>query len=299
MLGQLLYLQSWFFKVRILGKRIPLQTVLFITDHCNLSCKHCTKSGHAGTVMKSYDTIKKELERAYQQGARFVDFQGGEPTLWHDEGRKTNDLVKLAKSVGYFSATITTNGQMQIKGNEADSIWVSVDGYGGAHDLIRGEGTFEILDRNIRESGHKDLSINMAINRLNRDAIEDTVKYAKDNPYIKLISLNFHTPYPGVEDLALPWDERCRAIDEIISLKRQGYPIMNSRSGLEMMKKRDFERDCWLSSFILADGTYLSECPGKTLEICRDCGFCMAGETYCVLRFKPDTIISALKLRVL
>ena len=53
----------------------------------------------------------------------------------------------------------------------------------------------------------------------------------------------------------------------------QGYPIMNSISGLE-------------------------SCSGKLIDICDECGFCMAGEMHCVMRLQPDTIMSELKLRI-
>jgi MoaA/NifB/PqqE/SkfB family radical SAM enzyme len=298
MLRQLFYLPLWFFKTRILGKKVPLQVVLFITDHCNLSCAHCTNPGHSGTVMKGYEAVREELEFAYGKGARFVDFEGGEPMLWRDGERTVNDLVRLAKSVGFYSTTVTTNGQLPIAGCEADSIWVSVDGDLVCHDRIRGSGTFEILDGNIRQSGHKALSINMTINSLNKSSVGDAARYAKENPNVKQVSFNFHTPYPGVEDIMLPWEERCMVIDELLSLKRQKFPLMNSRSGLKIMKKRDFKKDCWLSLFILADGSRLDECPGRLLGVCGDCGFCMAGETYCVLRLKPDTIFSAIRLRI-
>jgi MoaA/NifB/PqqE/SkfB family radical SAM enzyme len=298
MLNQYLYLFTWFTKAWLLKRHAPLQTVLFITDYCNLRCKHCTSSAHGATTMKKYDTIREELEYAFAQGSRFVDLEGGEPTLWRDGDYRLNDIVSLAKKIGFFSVTVTTNGQQSIKGCAADSIWVSVDGYKDYHDAIRGEGAFNNLDKAIRESGHPALSINMAINRLNRDSVADTINYAKNNPAIKSISLNFHTPYPGTEELMLPWEERCRVIDEIISFKKQGYPIMNSYSGLKTMKRRDFKKDCWVSNFILVDGTRLSECPGKTLNICDSCGFCMAGEMYSVLRLKPDTIFSGLSLRM-
>lgn len=292
------YLPIWFLNARVLNKRRPLQTVLFITDYCNLRCRHCTASGHGATVMKAYDDIGKELTYAYAQGARFVDFEGGEPTLWRDSAYGLNDLFKLARQIGFFSVTVTSNGQLPLTGCTADSIWVSVDGYRDVHDMVRGAGTFEKLDHTIRECGHPLLSINMAINRLNRNSVDETIRYAKENPAIKSISLNFHTPYPGTEALMLPWEERCHVIDEILALKRQGYPIMNSRSGLKIMKARGFKKDCWISSFILADGTYLGACPGKTLGICDDCGFCMAGEMHSILRLKPDTVLSGLKLRL-
>lgn len=298
MIKQFIYLPIWFLNAKLLRKHKPLQTVLFITDYCNLQCKHCTDAGHAAKTMKSYDNIRGELTYAYTNGSRFVDFEGGEPTLWRDRDYQLNDLVHLAKQIGFFSATVTSNGQLPLTGCMADSIWVSVDGYREAHDRVRGTGTFEKLDQTIKACHHPSLSINMAINRLNKNSVYDTIRYAKENPAIKSISLNFHTPYPGTEELMLPWEERCQIIDEILSCKQQGYPIMNSRSGLKVMQNRGFKKDCWVSSFILADGTRLDACPGKTVGICNDCGFCMAGETCCVLRLKPDTLLSAIKLRL-
>lgn len=297
-IAQMAYLPAWFIKTRIFGRKSPLQTVIFITDYCNLRCKHCTQAGHAGNIMKTYQQIQEELTYSYKKGARFVDFEGGEPTLWRDSGYTLNDLILLSKAIGFYSATVTTNAQQPFSDCLADSIWVSLDGYQEYHDKVRGEGAFEKLEKNIEECGHQSLSVNMAINRINKDSVRDTIQFAADHHAIRLISLNFHTPYPGTEDLALPWEERCGIIDGIISLKRQGYPIMNSISGLKIMKKRDFKKDCWVTNFITTEGERLEECPGSRLNVCSDCGFCMAGEMYSVLRLKPDTILAGMKLRL-
>ena len=89
------YLPLWYFRSRILGQKRPLQTVLFVTDYCNLKCRHCMAEGHKGSRMKPYEEIRSELEYSYALGSRFVDFEGGEPTLWRDEqGRTLNDLYK-------------------------------------------------------------------------------------------------------------------------------------------------------------------------------------------------------------
>lgn len=272
--------------------------MLFLTDRCDLRCRHCAENGHGGSYAKPYGQVRSELERAYRLGARFVDFEGGEPTLWRDGERVLNDLYALAKDVGFFSCTLTTNGQRPFGAIKADSVWVSVDGYRDVHDRIRGEGTFARLDRNIRASGHPAVSINMAVNRINRASVEDTVCYARDNPAIRSISVNFHTPFPGTEGLALPWEERNRVIDQVLAMKRQGFPIMNSVSGLRMMKEQGFPKACWVSSFLLTDGTYLERCPGAAAGICGSCGFCMAGEMYAAVHLRPDTILSGLKLRL-
>lgn len=298
MLKQMMYLPWWFFQSRILRKERPLQTVLFITDYCNLRCKHCTPSGHECANIKSYEQIREELIYSYDQGSRFVDFEGGEPTLWRDGDRTLNDLYRLAKEIGFFSCTLTTNGQRPFGDSLADSVWVSVDGYKEYHDAVRGEGTFEKLDRNIRRSGHGALSIAMAVNRINRASVKDTARYAKENPAIKSIAFNLHTPFPGTEELTMSWEERCEVIDEIIALKKTGYPIMNTISGLKIMKCRGFPKSCWIANYILIDGTKLPQCPGKLLGACDDCGFCMSGEMYSVLRLKPDTIFAGMSLRM-
>lgn len=298
MLKELAYLPIWYFENKIGKREKPLQTVLFITDYCNLKCKHCTESGHAGTIIKSYQQIREELEYSYQQGSRFVDFEGGEPTLWRDGDRRLNDLILLAKKIGFFSTTVTTNGQRPFDHLEADSIWVSLDGYKKYHDLIRGEGAFEKLHRNIASCHHPAVSVNMAINKMNYRSVPDVIRYATANPHIRSVSLNFHTPYPGTEHMALDWETRVRVIDRIIRMKREGYAIMNSVSGLNCMKQHNFEKSCWIANFILADGTRLSECPGKAAGICDQCGFSMAGEMNSLMKLRPDTVLAGLRLRM-
>jgi len=295
---QFFYLGWWFFKVRFLKKEIPLQTVLFITDKCNLTCRHCSVYNEINPVMMSFQQVKKELEYSYNLGSRFVDFEGGEPTLWFDGDKTVNDLILLAKQIGFFSCTITTNAQESFKGSLADSIWVSLDGKGKYHDTIRGNGAFEKLDKNITEANHKELSVNMVVNSLNYEGVEETLDYVKENKFIKSISFNFHTPFEGTEDLMLDKEKRNKIIDIIISYKKEGYPIMNSISGLKLMKENNFKKRCWITNFILADGTHLKECAGKTANICDDCGFCMSAEEHCIFSFKLDTIFAGLKLRV-
>lgn len=297
MIREIVYLPLWYLKNVVFGAHHPLQTVIAITDVCNLRCRHCAPEAHACTGMKPYRMIQEELEYSYRMGSRFVDFEGGEPTLWHDGDYVLNDLYRLAKEIGFFSCTLTTNAQQSFADTWADSVWVSVDGYREYHEQMRGPGTWEKLEKNIRECGLRHVSINMVITALNKDSVEDVIDFARSNPAIESISLNFLTPYPGTEELLLSWEERCRMIDLIIEKKKKGYPVMNSISGLRLMKKQEFRRACWISNFILMDGTRLQECPGKVLDLCENCGFCMAGEMAAVVHLKPDTLLAGVKLR--
>ena len=294
----MVYFPWWYFRSCLLRQERPLQTVLFVTDYCNLNCKHCTPEGHKGSRMKPYEVIREELRDAYRQGSRFIDFEGGEPTLWRDGDRDLNDLYRLAKEEGFFSCTLTTNGQRPFGDTLADSVWVSVDGYGKYHDRVRGKGTFQRLDENIRRAHHPHLSIAMAVNRLNMVSVPRLIRYAKDNPYIEQIALNFHTPFPETEALTMTPEERTRVIRKIIAMKKAGYPVMNSISGLRMMIRPDFKKYCWIANYIMIGGRKLKQCPGKLLGVCDQCGFSMAGEMYCVMHLRPDTILSGLKLRM-
>lgn len=295
---QLFYLPWWWFRAAIFGRRKPLQSVIFISDRCNLSCRHCSVYNHEAPVDKTYGQIREELEYCRSLGSRFVDFEGGEPFLWRDGDKTVNDLCRLARSLGFFSCTITTNAQKPFDGTVADSIWVSMDGVGKYHDSIRGKGTFARLEQNVASCGCRRLSANMAINTLNCDSVAAAIEYVAQSPYFKSISLNFHTPFPGTEALALDEGKREEVVDLILSYKKKGYPIMNSRSGLRKMRNNDFVMRCWMTNFIFSDGTRKSQCIGEELGICAKCGFCMAGEESAIMELRPDTILSGLKLRV-
>jgi len=295
-----LYLPFWFFKTRILGKKNPMVSVVFITDKCNLKCKHCCiyAQNVSSVITKSYKQIEDDLRYCYKQGARFVDFEGGEPTLWRDGDKNLNDLIVLAKKIGFFSTTITTNAQCNFSDTKADSVWVSLDGLGKFHDEIRGEGTFEKLVANIEKAAHPHLSVNMVVNALNLRCVDETIEFAKNHPNIEKISINFHTPYEGTENLMLDWNKRIEVIDKVIAYKKKGYPIMNSVSGLKNMKDMSFKKYCFISNFVHINSVKTADCGGTLLELCERCGFSMAGEMNAVMSLKPDTIFAGLRLRM-
>ena len=322
-LSHYVYLAQWFVRARFLGHKAPLQTVLFITDKCNLRCKHCSVYGSAGYKQRSFEDIVADMRYSYELGSRFIDLEGGEPTLWKEaKGEKAphdtsvvgdpaeakgeyytiNDLIDAALEIGFFSITVTTNAQQDFSWIRPQSIWVSMDGVGEYHDRVRGEGSFARLEENIRNSGFKHICVNMVVNSLNYESLDAAMEYAKNNPAIEQISINFHTPYPGTEYLMLPPEKKAEIIDKVLAYKKKGYPIMNSRSGLKLMKRNalgeiELGKECFVTNFIYTDGSR-SLCLGYGTEQCRVCGFCMAGEMASVFHFRPDTILSGFKLRM-
>ncbi|MEM4263883.1 MAG: radical SAM protein [Candidatus Woesearchaeota archaeon] len=119
--------------------------ILHSTWKCNLNCKYCYLDID-GVEKKdmSLDTILSAVEQFSKEGGLFLDISGGEPLL-----RK--DLPIIVKK-GYDEAlrvTIVTNGTL-LNAEKINSvrehihqISISIDGFGRAHDDLRGEGTFE------------------------------------------------------------------------------------------------------------------------------------------------------------
>lgn len=295
---KLFYLAWWFIRARFFGRRAPMQSVLFVSDRCNLSCKHCSVYNHAAPHTKTYEQIRQEMQYCLSLGSRFIDFEGGEPFLWHDGDYDINSLCDLAHDMGFYSCTITTNAQKPFPNCHADSIWVSFDGIGPYHEAVRGEGTFARLEQNIASCGHKALSVAMSINTLNIDCVPQVLDYVKESPYIRSIAINFHTPSPGTEYLELSQQQRDEVIDLIIARKRQGYPIMNSCAGLRRMKHLNFKKRCWITNYIMPDGTRYDQPACGVGGACDHCGFSMAGEMNAVFSFCPETLFAGLNLRL-
>ncbi|MDR2690108.1 MAG: radical SAM protein, partial [Azoarcus sp.] len=249
-----LYLPLWFFKTRILGRKIPLQSVVFISNKCNLKCRHCTFYAQKEAINKTLEEVRDDLLHCYRLGSRFVDFEGGEPTLWRDGEHDLNSLLRLARQIGFYSVTVTTNATRPFPGIEADSIWVSMDGVGEHHDAIRGAGTFARLVQHIESSGHPRISVNMVVNALNHPSLEAAIEFARNHPNINSIAINLHTPFAGTEALELDEQTRHAVLDTVIAYKKKGYPIMNSIAGLERMQRRDFKKYCWVANFVMVDG---------------------------------------------
>lgn len=302
MIKQLFYLAQWFVRARFFGRKAPLQTVLFITDKCNLRCKHCSVYGSAGYRQRKFEDILDDMRESYAAGSRFIDLEGGEPTLWKEDGKTINDIIDAAMNMGFFSVTVTTNAQQDFSWIHPNSIWVSMDGVGEYHERVRGEGTFARLEENIRNSGKRHICVNMVVNSLNWESLDAAMEYAKSNEAIEQISVNFHTPYPGTEYLMLPPEKKVELIDRVIAYKKKGYPVMNSYSGLRRMRKNTLGQmklgaECFVTNFIYPDGER-GLCVGYGTDKCRDCGFCMAGEMSSVFHFCPDTLLAGFKLRM-
>jgi MoaA/NifB/PqqE/SkfB family radical SAM enzyme len=128
-----------------------------ILTRCNLKCRHCYINPKAhGKKTLPIDVIEEWLSVLLKkrQSANVI-FLGGEPTLHPDLPR----AVKKAKSLGYKSITIDTNGYLfndilkKISPMELDFLSFSMDGATKqTNDRIRGKGSFDECMKGIRKA---------------------------------------------------------------------------------------------------------------------------------------------------
>ncbi|MDR0791228.1 MAG: radical SAM protein [Methanomassiliicoccaceae archaeon] len=284
---------KWWLK-SMFGSKAPLVNTLIIHYGCNLRCKHCSihSSGieYSGKNKLSYDEIAEDLRLQFGKGARIAYFEGGETTMWEDDGKNLGDLIKTAKEAGYTNVGYTTNGTNRMF-TESDIISVSLDGPREIHDAIRGEGVFDKLMDSIASVEFTGaIYANMVINKENMGHIEETARVVRDNGKLTGIIFNFITPPPY--ELSLTVDEKKEAIEKIRELKKSGYPILNSKKGLKLLAEEDWSKKCpyHVTVFIVPDGSHHNGCPMHDTPSCEKCGFAAVREYYLIKKGNPFTI---------
>ncbi|OPY31220.1 MAG: molybdenum cofactor biosynthesis protein A [Methanomassiliicoccales archaeon PtaU1.Bin124] len=290
--GQFTYYARWWLG-SVFGRKNALVNTMMINFQCNLKCKHCSVQGNADLLPEphqlSYDIAKEEMQWGFDEGARVLFFEGGEPTLWKDGDKDLRDLIKAGRDIGYFVVGYTTNGTNVIY-EDSDVISISLDGPRDVHDSIRGAGTYDKLMANLDKLSHPNIFANMVLMKDNKDALRRTVEAAAANKHIRGIMLNFITPPP--HDQALSLDEKKALVDEALMLKKEGYPILNGTKALKEMLIEDYTELCpyWASAFVLPDCSHHYGCPMRGTESCKECGFTAVREYSLIVRGNPTAI---------
>ena len=256
-------------------KKAVLGTII-LTDKCNLHCRHCSVN-NITAVIYPYHQIKSEMLKLYQDGIRILFFCGGETFLWHDGNITLRDLVIEAKQMGFLIVNAVTNGTFALDLPEADLILLSLDGGREQHDYIRGE-TYDIIMKNIDEASSDNICLYTAINQINQSAVKSVCETARTKRSVRAVSFNFHTPYPGTEELALSTAEKKACCDEISALMDQGYPVFNLKSAFPYIVRNEFPVPC--HQCVVMENGRLSVC-GRCIDIpglCEKCGYFFAAE---------------------
>ncbi len=144
------------------GFEPPLFLLLSPTGKCNLHCKGCY--ANSSSLVKnqlSYDTMRRIMtEKQELWGSYFTVISGGEPFMWHSQGKNLIDLVEEFPEqvfLTYTNGTLIT-AEIAERLAEAGNISpaLSVEGWELHTDARRGKGVFKKIVRafeNLRQAG--------------------------------------------------------------------------------------------------------------------------------------------------
>lgn len=285
---------AWFGLTTVVRhRRDPIIGSIIVTDRCNLACRHCAVA-NIRRINYPFERIAADLRTLHEQGVRVLFLYGGEPFLWRDGERRLPDIVAAARQMGFPLVAVVTNGTYGLDLPGADLILVSIDGTREHHDEIRGR-TYDRILANIDAAPRDNLCLYMAVNRINLDDIEYVAGLARDLPHVRAVSYNFHTPYPGTEDLALTREQRRRACDRIAALIQARYPVLNLASALPAIAENSFPTPCH-QCVIIEDGQQWV-C-GRCVEIpglCEQCGYFFAAEYSLLFSGRPRVVAEAVR----
>ena len=288
-----LYLAAFGLRTILFRREDPILGTVILTDQCNLTCKHCSVNNLRG-VLYPYARVRADMEALYAMGVRILFFCGGETFLWRDGTRTLRDLVREAKAMGFLIVNVVTNGTFPLDLPQADLILLSLDGDRQAHNAIRGD-TYDAILSNIRAATSDNICLYMAINQLNQHAVAHVCRVAREEPNVRAVSFNFHTPYPDTETLALSRAEKAACCAEIGALMEEGAPVFNLRSAFPALIEGGFPTPC-RQCVVMEDGK-LSVC-GRCVDVpglCERCGYFFVAEY--TLLFRGNVGVMADMLR--
>lgn len=211
--------------------------------------------------------------------------------MWRDGSHELEDVVRLARALGFLAVVVYTNGTFPIR-TSADAVFVSLDGTRETNDYLRGR-SFDRVMESLRTTSHPNVGLNATINRVNAGEIDRICELARRLPAVRGIYFYCYTPGGSHPELRLDRGAKHRAMVRLLALKRAGLPIMNSRASLRRVRDDSWRRPTG-ACYLYADRRLYRCCRliGSP-EACRECGYLGYAELDCVARLQPDAIYEA------
>ncbi len=245
----------------LVGARTPLFCGHKLTYNCNLKCRMCPFWKRSTTDL-SLEKEKTILRQIYNSGVCGIAFEGGEPLLRKD----LVEILDYARSLPLQTSLITNGTMLEPRIDEITpyingGIYVSLDGIGKTHDLIRGvSGCFKKAIEGISAASKKiPVAINTTIMAENIYEIEDLVKLAKELD-VK-ISVAVAHEYCNAEVSTPQSQEIIDTARNLIELKKKGYPLINSLSYFKVIaKEKKWNCKPWSTINVSPEGYLVLPC---------------------------------------
>lgn len=284
-----------FLKRLITGNPGPTLSGYKITHRCNLKCVHCPYWKRTGYEL-DFGGVQKTLASLKDMGVKILIIEGGEPLLWRDGKKTIAHVIEDARKL-FPSVCITTNGTLPFKELGLDRVWVSLDGTEKVHDKVRGKGVFAKVWENLEREGQCRAYISLTISQMNRGCVPDLLMALKGR--VAGVTLQFYYPYSGLPDpLFVSPQERIPILDELIQLKRDGYPVANSYSSLNDLKKTRWTCYDGLLANAEPDGLISRGCylQNRGPSECERCGFTAHNEISLAFNGNLESIMTGLRI---
>jgi len=276
-------------------KTVPVLAGYKITHRCNLKCRHCPYWKRSGPE-EGFSGVVSTLKRLRRMGVRILILEGGEPLLWRDGMSTIRDVVRRAREL-FPSVCMTTNGTLPWGDLHLDRVWISLDGPIAVHDSIRGAGVFDRVMANLDEHGGGRAFVSTTINTVNANAIPELLSLLRGR--VAGVTIQFHYPYDGLPDpFFIAPKERAALVNELIVLKKKGYPVANSFGSLEEMKRERWTCEEKLLANAEPDGSIFHGCYLKNRgeSVCSLCGFTAHNEVSLAFKGRWESIRTGLEI---
>lgn len=221
--------------LNFVGFKSPFLCGHKVTYECNLRCAMCPfwKRKEQELSLEEEKMILKTLRNA---GVCLIAFEGGEPLLRRDLCK----ILAFSRSLGMQTNLVTNGTLLKTKADEIaeyinGAIYVSIDGLESIHDKIRGiPGCFKKAIEGIVTSKEKAfVVINTTIMQENIHEVVDLIKLAKELGVG--ISLTLAYEYKDACVRTPPITDLQQTLTQVIRMKKEGYPIVNSITYLKVM----------------------------------------------------------------
>lgn len=222
----------------------PLNQIYFyLTEGCNLACRHCWLAPGFDADGSAYPTLAVELfetviREAKPLGLGGVKLTGGEPLL-HPQITQLLDIVRREK----LNLTLETNGVLctpamakEIARSSDRFVSVSIDGADAAtHEWIRGvPGCFAKACHGVRNLAAADTppQIIMTLMRCNAEQVDAVLRMAEK---LGASSVKFNIVQPTARGEQLHKTEEALSIAELIQLGRHVETELASTTPLQLV----------------------------------------------------------------
>lgn len=215
----------------------------YLTEGCNLACRHCWMGPRFDPAGTQYPTLPVELfETAIREarplGLSAVKLTGGEP-LMHPEFNRLLEIVRREE----LRLTVETNGLLcspaiaaEIAKSPRRFVSVSIDGADAAtHEWVRGvPGSFEAARqavRNLVAAGIRPQVI-FSLMRHNADQVDAMVRMVEE---LGAASLKFNIVQPTSRGETLHESQETLGIDELIVTGRYVEGELASKTKMKLV----------------------------------------------------------------